>query len=334
MTLMICCAVPVLAEAPATSLRPVLRPAAAQPDTRLAAQAAITPSLVIFAAPLTRPQQRPSVALSEVPLAQQAAALAKSADLPLPAPNMRPRLRPQASSPQPALAPPTTQIATTAALPRTASLVSVPRPQARPALPARGTLAPERIETVAAVRILPGKSAVIGRRGSVCGDPAIKGEVLAPITSRVRGCGIEDPVRVTSVDGVTLNQAAILNCDTARALKDWVATSLKPAFGRKEVAGLRIAGSYSCRTRNNVRGAPVSEHGRGKAIDISAITLANGTNISVANDWRRSAGKPMKKAYRAACGTFGTTLGPDADRYHRDHMHFDTARQRGGAYCR
>jgi hypothetical protein len=54
----------------------------------------------------------------------------------------------------------------------------------------------------------------------------------------------------------------------------------------------------------------------------------------VAEDWRRSAGKPMKKAYRAACGTFGTTLGPESDRHHRDHLHFDIADQRGGAYCR
>jgi hypothetical protein len=175
---------------------------------------------------------------------------------------------------------------------------------------------------------------VVGRKGAVCGDPDIQGEVLAPITSRVRGCGIENPVRVTSVAGVTLSQSAIVNCQTARALKDWVATGLKPAFGRKEVAGLRIAASYSCRPRNNIKGAKISEHGRGNAVDIAAIILANGKTVSVAEDWRRSAGRPMKKAYRAACGTFGTTLGPDADRHHRDHLHFDMAAQRNGAYCR
>jgi hypothetical protein len=150
----------------------------------------------------------------------------------------------------------------------------------------------------------------------------------------VRGCGIDNPVRVTSVSGVALNQSAIVNCQTARALKDWVATGLKPAFGRKEVAGLRIAASYSCRPRNNIKGAKISEHGRGNAIDIAAIILANGKTVSVAQDWRRSAGRPLKKAYRAACGTFGTTLGPDADRHHRDHLHFDMAAQRNGAYCR
>ena len=32
-------------------------------------------------------------------------------------------------------------------------------------------------------------------------------------------------------------------------------------------------------------------------------------------------------------GIFGTTLGPDGDRYHKNHMHFDTADQRNGPYC-
>jgi hypothetical protein len=220
---------------------------------------------------------------------------------------------------------------------RTTTPLAAPRPEPRPALPgipAQEPDAPEKIETVAAVRILPGKSAIAGRKGSVCGDPAIRGEVLAPITSRVRGCGIDEPVRVTSVDGVAMNQSLVVDCQTARALKSWVTGALKPAFGRKEVAGLRIAGSYSCRPRNNVKGAPISEHGRGKAIDIAAIQLANGTSVTVLGDWRKPAGKPMKKAYRAACGTFGTTLSPDADSHHRDHMHFDTASQRNGPYCR
>ena len=51
------------------------------------------------------------------------------------------------------------------------------------------------------------------------------------------------------------------------------------------MAALQVAGSYICRTRNNVKGAPISEHGRGKAIDIAAIVLANGTTVTVLDDW-------------------------------------------------
>jgi hypothetical protein len=42
----------------------------------------------------------------------------------------------------------------------------------------------------------------------------------------------------------------------------------------------------------------------------------------------------MRRAHKTACGPFGTVLGPNADRYHQDHFHFDTARYRSGSYCR
>ncbi len=335
---------PALAEAPVSSPLPLPRPATAPGETTLVAKAAALQPVVRLST--MRPLARPALAPAETTLAAQAATLQPA----VPLSTLRPQPRPATASAQPPLAalaaivvpaaPRVRQSGTDAqpsfaALPRSAP-VSTPRPEPRPRLSAapQAETGPESIQTVAAVRILPGKSAITSRKGSVCGDPSIKGEVLAPITSRVKGCGIDNPVRVTSVDGVALNQSAVISCETAVALKDWVSGALKPAFGRKEVVALRVAASYSCRPRNNVKGAKISEHGRGKAIDISAIQLANGDTVSVAEDWRRSAGKPMKKAYKKACGTFGTTLGPDADRHHRDHMHFDVARQRGGAYCR
>ncbi len=171
-------------------------------------------------------------------------------------------------------------------------------------------------------------------RGSVCGDTAIRGESVPRITGRVRGCGIEEPVRITEVDGVRLTSAATLDCDTARALRTWVTNGLKPAFGRNEVKTLRVAAHYACRTRNNRPGARISEHGRGKAIDISGIILADGREISILRDYRSRAGAPVRQAHKAACGPFGTTLGPGSDRYHNDHLHFDTASHRSGPYCR
>ncbi len=166
--------------------------------------------------------------------------------------------------------------------------------------------------------------------GFVCGDPDIRGDELARITSKVRGCGIEDPVRVTSVDGVRLTTPATIDCTTARALKTWIQEGMRPAFGRQEVVELRIAASYICRPRNNIRGAKISEHGRGKAVDISGFIFSDGREISVAGDYNRQ----MRRAHKAACGIFGTTLGPGSDGYHEDHLHFDTASHGNGAYCR
>jgi hypothetical protein len=166
--------------------------------------------------------------------------------------------------------------------------------------------------------------------GFVCGDRAIRGEELARITSRVQGCGIEEPVRVTQVDGIRLTTPATIDCATASALKTWIREGMRPAFGRQEVVELRVAASYICRPRNNRPGAKISEHGRGKAIDISGFILSDGRELTVSANFNRQ----MRQAHRAACGIFGTTLGPGSDGYHEDHLHFDTATHRNGSYCR
>ena len=166
------------------------------------------------------------------------------------------------------------------------------------------------------------------RKGSVCGVNAIKGEKIATIKSKVKGCGLKDGVRVTSVSGVALSQGATIDCATAKALNTWVEQVVQPAF-RDQVVELKVAAHYICRSRNNVKGAKVSEHGRGKAVDIAALVLANGKVLSVAQNY-----KALRGVHRGACGIFGTTLGPGSDGYHEDHLHLDTAPYRTGPYCR
>ncbi|ETX15780.1 extensin family protein [Roseivivax halodurans JCM 10272] len=174
------------------------------------------------------------------------------------------------------------------------------------------------------------------RRGALCGDVGIQGEAVGYVPGRLDACEIRDAVEVRSVSGVALSHHALMDCTTARALKSWVDRGLKPAVGSAGggVDRLRVAAHYSCRTRNNQPGAEVSEHGKGRAIDISAIRLRDGTRMTVLGGYRSEAHGPiLQRAYRAACGIFATTLGPDSDRFHQDHFHFDTARRRSGAYC-
>jgi hypothetical protein len=208
-----------------------------------------------------------------------------------------------------------------------------PRPAARPENHQRRSV----VLASAMIPTQPAPGAIIGRRGTVCDDPRIQGQTIGPIAGRVQGCGVENPVRVTEVGGVRLSQAATIDCTTARALADWVDGTVKPTVGRLGggVAGLQVYAHYACRPRNNQRGARISEHGRGRAIDIGAIVLANGASISVLDHWRDDRLGPLLKAmHRGACGRFGTVLGPQADRFHQNHLHLDTARNRSGAFCR
>lgn len=166
-------------------------------------------------------------------------------------------------------------------------------------------------------------------QGAVCGVAAIKGEPIAPIGSKVTGCGVAEPVRVTSVSGVRLSQAATVDCSIAKALNSWVDEVAQPAFNGQLVE-LRIAAHYVCRGRNNQKGAKISEHGKGRAVDISAFVLSNGRVLSVAQNYDQL----LRRIYKAGCTYFKTTLGPGSDGYHEDHFHFDTSARSGGAYCR
>ncbi|MFZ5964355.1 extensin family protein [Thalassococcus sp. BH17M4-6] len=205
---------------------------------------------------------------------------------------------------------------------------ATPRAVARTLRPARRT--PEVVQRAMAQR----QREV---RGSVCGDPALQGDTVGFVPGRIGACGIQDAVRVRSVSGVGLTQSALIDCRTAKALKRWVNSSVKPAVGSRGggLARLRVAAHYACRTRNNLPGAKVSEHGKGRAIDISGLILRDGTEISVLRGWRSERdSRLMRRVHGQACGIFGTVLGPNSDRFHQDHFHFDTARYRSGSFCR
>lgn len=208
-----------------------------------------------------------------------------------------------------------------------------PRPASRPENLARRAV----VLAAAAIPTQPGTGAIIGRRGAVCGDERLRGETLAPIAGRIQGCGVEEPVRITEVAGVRLSTPATVDCVTAGALANWVEGTVKPTVGRLGggVAGLEVFAHYACRSRNNQAGARISEHGRGRAIDIGAIVLKNGASIRVLEHWRDDQlGELLRAMHGGACGIFGTVLGPGADRFHQNHFHLDTARYRSGAFCR
>ncbi len=174
-------------------------------------------------------------------------------------------------------------------------------------------------------------------RGALCGVSGIEGERLEPIPGRINGCGIAEPVRITAIDGIAINQSATINCDTARTLQGWLRDAVVPEVGRRGggVATVRVIASYSCRTRNSRPGARISEHATGNAVDIAGIGLSDGSELTVLSDWGSGAeGRILRNLHEAACGPFGTVLGPNSDRYHQDHFHFDVASYRGGAYCR
>ena len=105
----------------------------------------------------------------------------------------------------------------------------------------------------------------------LCGDPGLAGVVLPAIKVSGSACGISKPVEVHFVSGVALNERAILGCDAARSLREWVDEAAQPSVAKlnARIASLRVVSHYSCRTRNGQPGAKLSEHSKGNAIDIA-----------------------------------------------------------------
>ena len=161
---------------------------------------------------------------------------------------------------------------------------------------------------------------------------------------RPTGCGAERPFVVKAALGgqVGMRPAATLRCPMIDPIEQWLYQVVQPAarqqFGQN-VVELKVLASYACRSRNSKRGAKLSEHGRANAIDIAEFILSDGSRVTVKNGWNWGSrgARFLRLVHRGACRHFSTVLGPNADKYHHDHFHFDLARHgRTGTYrvCR
>jgi len=150
------------------------------------------------------------------------------------------------------------------------------------------------------------------------------------IASTDDGCGVRHPVSVSAFSsGVAVTPAARMTCETALAAAKWIAGVVRPAAEALEVELVRVVqgSTYVCRRRNNQPTGKLSEHARGKALDVMAFEFEGRPAIPV--EPRAGNGtieEAFQRAVRAgACLHFTTVLGPGSDEFHADHLHLDLA---------
>lgn len=150
-------------------------------------------------------------------------------------------------------------------------------------------------------------------------------------------CGIASPVKVKSLSGgIDVVPDATINCPMALAFAKWVKGDLANAARVRYLSGIKSIhqmSAYSCRTMNSKKGARMSEHSKGNAIDIGKIKLNSGKVIVVRSPGLFSFREKslLHKVRKQSCKYFTTVLGPGSDRHHADHFHFDL-RQRKTSY--
>lgn len=117
-------------------------------------------------------------------------------------------------------------------------------------------------------------------------------------------------------------------CPVAAALELWRTRSVEPAA--REILGSEVTrfehmGVYNCRRMRGGSSNAWSEHSTGNAIDIGAIVLADGTRVSLINDWDGDADKArfLRRIRDEACDVFAVVLSPDYNAAHADHFHLD-----------
>jgi hypothetical protein len=147
-------------------------------------------------------------------------------------------------------------------------------------------------------------------------DPAGEGACLR--TDRLRPAG------------GALRPRPEMSCAMLAGYERWIAQSVEPAAAMQfdtDLAGIEHFGTYSCRRLYGRSEGAWSEHATANALDVAAFVLADGTRISVLNDWNEDGEKAafLRDVTSGACDNFGTVLTPDYNDAHADHLHLDQA---------
>lgn len=168
---------------------------------------------------------------------------------------------------------------------------------------------------------------------------------FVPLDDRLTGpgCGFHNALRIER-SSVGIGEAFALSCRTALSLAMWERHALQQAalehLGSR-VESLEHFGSYACRNLYGEPGRRRSQHATADALDIAGFVLEDGRRIRVVNAWSPHAGEPTDALAGAAgqpasaearflhalrdgaCDYFDAVLGPDYNRAHADHFHFD-----------
>jgi hypothetical protein len=158
----------------------------------------------------------------------------------------------------------------------------------------------------------------------------VEAKILPPLVENI--CGEHSPLSLTGVlvhgRMVPVTGDVVTNCQMATVLPDW-AEAIDGYLQSKEnttLAGITVGTSYMCRNRNNAETGDVSEHGFADAMDVVGFKLEDGRTVNVETGWPdalSAEGRLLRYAHDAACSRFTTTLGPEANALHHDHLHID-----------
>lgn len=170
----------------------------------------------------------------------------------------------------------------------------------------------------------------------------VEAEIVPAPPSPVADCGVAQPVRLSSIGltdaaRVDLPDHPILDCAFALTFTAFVRDLMSPlaaAMLGSRVSAVGIVSGYRCGSPIRLPSGSPNPHGKGIAVDVAQITLADRRRIAVGHEANPAEVLFVRTMRRAACGWFTTVLGPGTDAAHAEHFHFDILRHGASANYR
>ncbi|MBJ7534114.1 extensin family protein [Rhodomicrobium vannielii ATCC 17100] len=161
-------------------------------------------------------------------------------------------------------------------------------------------------------------------------------ERLDPL--REGACGTPAPIRLKGLEeqigpAVTFAPAPTITCKLGEALRRWFAEVVQPKAKEHLNATVVRVGAmsgYDCRSRNGGFSKRISQHAYANALDIGTFVTARGEKIVLEDHWDAGDERAafLRAIHAGACRIFGTTLGPEANEAHSNHLHLDMTERR------
>ena len=159
---------------------------------------------------------------------------------------------------------------------------------------------------------------------------AVEATMLPPIEDGQ--CHAQSPLALTGVMAngrmVPVSGGVTTSCSMAGTLPGWIASIDNYIFAKENarIAEVVVGTSYMCRNVNNGKDGNLSFHAFADAVDVVGFKLDDGRTVTVEGGWSdalSNEGRLLRFAHDSACSMFSTTLGPEANALHKDHLHLD-----------
>jgi hypothetical protein len=174
------------------------------------------------------------------------------------------------------------------------------------------------------------KAARTGEDFSACRAALTDGGVEFTPAPEQQGesCSVHEAIYLKSGVAPLSPSSQPMTCKEALAFTIWEKQVVQPAafelLGQGVVA-IPNYGTYSCRQIIGNPDKKMSEHATANALDVAGFTLTDGTIVSVEKDWNDPGpkGQFLHKVRDGSCDVFLTTLSPDYNAEHANHLHLD-----------